>query len=54
MAFAESIRDTTVPADPCIHCANGWVYEPDEETGEDAAIGCWMCPKGRTIEAGRS
>ncbi len=34
-----------VPAGPerCIHCSRGWVYEADEETGEDAATPCWMC-----------
>ena len=37
-----------------IHCANGWIYERDKETNEDAAMGRWMCPEGKAIEAGRS
>jgi hypothetical protein len=35
----------------CIHCSAGWVYEVDPDTGEDAAMGCWMCPDGEAIEA---
>ncbi len=56
MALTESIRDVDrkVPADSCIHCANGWIYERDKETNEDAAMGRWMCPEGKAIEAGRS
>ena len=37
----------------CIHCSAGWVYEVDPDTGEDAAMGCWMCPEGKAIEAGQ-
>ena len=49
MALTESIREDSrkVPA-PCIHCARGWVYEVDEETGEDVAIPCWMGEAGRS------
>ena len=36
----------------CIHCSSGWVYEADPDTGEDAAIGCWMCPEGKAIKVG--
>ena len=36
----------------CIHCSSGWVYEVEPDTGEDVAIGCWMCPEGAAIEAG--
>ena len=32
-----------VSTDSCIHCSRGWVYEPDEETGEDIAIPRWIC-----------
>lgn len=39
-------------AEQCIHCSSGWVYEVDPDTGEDAAMGCWMCPEGKAIEAG--
>jgi hypothetical protein len=39
-------------ADQCIHCSSGWIYEVDPDTGEDAAMGCWMCPEGKAIEAG--
>jgi hypothetical protein len=56
MALIESIRepDRKVLANSCIHCATGWVYEPEKETGEDGAAGCWMCPEGQAIAAGRS
>ena len=36
----------------CNRCAKGWVYEPDEKTGEDWAAPCWMYLEGKTIEAG--
>jgi hypothetical protein len=39
-------------AEQCIHCSSGWVYEVDPDTGEDAAMGCWMCPEGKEIEVG--
>ena len=39
-------------AEQCLHCSSGWVYEVDPDTGEDAAMGCWMCPEGKAIEAG--
>jgi hypothetical protein len=35
----------------CIHCSSGWIYEVEPDTGEDAAMGCWMCPEGKAIEA---
>jgi hypothetical protein len=38
-------------AELCIHCSSGWVYEVEPDTGEDAAMGCWMCPEGKAIEA---
>jgi hypothetical protein len=39
-------------AEQCIHCSSGWVYEVEPDTGQDAAMGCWMCPEGKAIEAG--
>ncbi len=56
MTTTHTIRREAEKVSPrCPHCAKGWVYEPDEETGEDIAMGCWMCPEGRAIEkAGRS
>jgi hypothetical protein len=27
----------------CIHCSNGWVYEPTEDSLTDEAYVCWMC-----------
>ena len=39
-------------AEQCLHCSSGWVYEVDPDTGDDAAMGCWMCPEGKAIEAG--
>jgi hypothetical protein len=33
-----------------VHCSSGWVYEVDPDTGEDIAMGCWMCPEGKAIE----
>ncbi len=52
MALTESIRDTgpKVPADSCAHCAKGWVYDQDPDTGEEIALGCWMCPEGKAID----
>ena len=55
MTTTYSVRDRgrkVAPESPerCIHCARGWVYEPDEETGEDAAMRCWMCPEGKAID----
>ena len=35
----------------CIHCSSGSVYEVEPDTGEDVAMGCWMCPEGTAIEA---
>jgi hypothetical protein len=35
-----------------IHCSSGWVYEVEPDTGQDVAMGCWMCPEGKAIEAG--
>ena len=54
MARTASIReaDREILADSCIHCATGRVYETDEP-GEDVATGCWMCPEGRAMAAGR-
>lgn len=45
MTVRKSIRDDErkVPPKPCIHCAKGWIYEADEETGEDVAYECHMC-----------
>jgi hypothetical protein len=48
MTTTHSVRDRgreVAPESPerCIHCASGWVYEPDEETDQDVAIPCWMC-----------
>ncbi len=53
MTVRESIREPNrkVPAEPCIHCSRGWVYETDEETGEEVAIPCWMCD---TLDANHS
>lgn len=47
MTVTRSIREPNEKVPPkserCIHCANGWVYQEDEETGEDVAYRCWMC-----------
>lgn len=51
-----SVRGETekVSTDSCIHCSGGWVFEPTEDTLEDEAIPCWMCPEGKAInKAGR-
>ena len=39
MAVTLSIRESSrkVPAEPCIHCTNGWVFEPTEDTLHDKA-----------------
>ena len=57
MTTTFSVRDRAQKVAPdsaaqCIHCSAGWVYEVGPDTGEDAAMGCWMCPKGKAIEAG--
>jgi hypothetical protein len=57
MTTTFSVRDRVQKVAPnfaeqCIHCSSGWVYEVDPDTGEDAAMGCWMCPEGKAIEAG--
>ena len=41
-----------VSTERCVHCSCGWVYEVDPDTGKDIAMGCWMCPEGKAIEAG--
>lgn len=47
-------RERKESTSECIHCAKGWVYEVDEDTGEDVALGCPMCPEGKAIDrAGR-
>jgi hypothetical protein len=45
MALTTSIRDTDRkgPAEQCIHCCGGWIYEPTEDTLEDEAMPCHMC-----------
>jgi hypothetical protein len=57
MTTTFSVRDRAQKVAPdsaeqCIHCSSGWVYEVDPDTEEDAAMGCWMCPEGKAIEAG--
>ena len=57
MTTTFSVRDRAQKVAPdsaeqCIHCSAGWVYEVGPDTGEDAAMGCWMCPEGKAIEAG--
>ena len=41
-----------VSTERCFHCSSGWVYEVDPDTGEDIAMGRWMRPEGKAIEAG--
>ena len=57
MAVTLSIRESSrkVPTEPCIHCTNGWVFEPTEDTLHDEALKCPMCfASGRRAEnAGR-
>lgn len=36
-------RERKESTDECIHCAKGWVYEVDPDSGEDVALGCPMC-----------
>ena len=55
MSTTFSVRDKAQEVAPdsaeqCIHCSSGWVYEVDSDTGEDAAMGCWMCPEGEAID----
>jgi hypothetical protein len=55
MATPTTIRDGAQKVAPdsaeqCIHCSSGWVYEVDPDTGEDAAMWCWMCPEGKAID----
>jgi hypothetical protein len=55
MTTTFSVRDRVQKVAPdsaeqCIHCSSGWVYEVDPDTGEDAAMGCWMCPEGKAID----
>lgn len=51
MAVKGTIRENTRKVSPeCIHCASGWVYEEDPDTGDELAMGCWMCPEGKAIE----
>jgi hypothetical protein len=55
MTTTFSVRDRAQKVAPdsaeqCIHCSSGWVYEVDPDTGEDAAMGCWMCPEGKAID----
>ncbi len=57
MTTTFSVRDRVQKVAPnsaeqCIHCSSGWVYEVEPDTGEDAAMGCWMCLEGKAIEAG--
>ncbi len=53
MALSGSIRETGRKslADRCIHCAAVRVYEPGEETGENAATGWRMRPEGEATGA---
>jgi hypothetical protein len=47
-------RERKESTDECIHCAEGWVYEVDPDTGDELAMGCWMCPEGKAMDkAGR-
>jgi hypothetical protein len=53
MALNESIREDAakVPAEACLHCAGGWVFEPTEDTLHDEALECPMCfGSGRRTE----
>jgi hypothetical protein len=55
MTTTFSVRDRAQKVAPgsdeqCIHCSSGWVYEVDPDTGEDAAMGCWMCSEGKAID----
>ena len=55
MTTTFSVRDRAQKVAPdsaeqCIHCSSGWVYEVGPDTGEDAAMGCWMCPEGKAID----
>ena len=57
MTTTFSVRDRALKVAPdsaeqCIHCSSGWIYEVDPDTGEDIAMGCWMCPEGKAIEEG--
>ena len=40
---AKTEKTTEVPAEECIHCTNGWVFEPTEDTLHDEAHECPMC-----------
>ena len=55
MTTTFSVRDRAQKVAPdsaeqCIHCSSGWVYEVDPDTGEDIAMGRWMCPEGKAID----
>lgn len=43
-------REAEKVSPPCPHCARGWVYDEDPDTGDELAFGCWMCPEGKAIE----
>jgi hypothetical protein len=45
MAVSRSIRELSrkVPTEPCIHCTNGWVFQPTEDTLHDEALECPIC-----------
>ena len=58
MSTTFSVRDRAPKVAPdsaeqWMHCSAGWVYEVGPDTGEDAAMACWMCPEGKAIEAGQ-